>query len=175
MLNQLVLSAAEVHNTTISSMLVVTGSFVLLLVLLKIFAWDSIAAILKKREDTIANDLDSAEQARIKAAQLEQKRQNELSHSRSEAAEIIKQAKNSGETNRQAILKDAAEEAAQLREKAHSDISMERQAALESIKDDVVDISLQIAEKILSQELSSESHQTLINQYIEGLGSNNEA
>ena len=67
MFNQLVISVADVHNTTISSMVVVTGSFLLLLVLLKKFAWNTIAETLKKREDKIANDIDSAEQSRIEA------------------------------------------------------------------------------------------------------------
>ncbi|MGX7197159.1 F0F1 ATP synthase subunit B [Enterococcus olivae] len=175
MLNHLVLSVAEVHNTMISNMIVVTGSFVLLLVLLKIFAWDSIAAILKKREDKIANDLDSAEQSRVDAAKLAEERETQLSHSRVEASEIIKSARDTGETSRQAIVSDAKKEASRLKEKAQSDISIERQAAFASIKDDVADISLQIAEKILSQELSPEAHQTLIDQCIDGLGKKDEA
>jgi len=166
---------AEVQNTMISNMIVVTGSFVLLLVLLKIFAWDSIAAILKKREDKIANDLDSAEQSRIEAAKLAEEREAQLTHSRVEAAAIIKSAKDTGESSRQAIVNDAKKEATQWKEKAHNDITIERQAAFASIKDDVADISLQIAEKILSHELSPEAHQALINQCIDSLGKNNEA
>ncbi|HHA4562180.1 TPA: F0F1 ATP synthase subunit B, partial [Enterococcus faecium] len=46
--------------------------------------------------------------------------------------------------------------------------------ALNSVKDDVAELSLQIAEKILNKELSPEMHESLINQYIEGLGSSNE-
>uniref|UniRef100_UPI00403FB984 F0F1 ATP synthase subunit B n=1 Tax=Candidatus Enterococcus willemsii TaxID=1857215 RepID=UPI00403FB984 len=175
MFNLSVLSVAEVHNTMISNILVVTGSFVLLLVLLKIFAWDSIASIMKKREDKIANDLDSAEQSRIEAAKLADERKEQLSQSRSEAAEIIKRAKDSGEVSRQTILNNAKEEVSHLKEKAQNDISMERQTALASVKDEVAEISLQIAEKLLSQELSLESHQELIDECIEGLGTQDEA
>ncbi|WP_414842008.1 F0F1 ATP synthase subunit B [Enterococcus saccharolyticus] len=175
MLNHLVLSSAEVHNTMISNFVVVTGSFVLLLVLLKIFAWDSIAAIMKKREDKIANDLDSAEKSRIEAAKLEEERQMQLANSQTEAAEIIKNARDSGESSRQTILKDAEVEVTQMRDKAHNDIANERQAALSSVKDEIAGISLQIAEKILNQELSLESHKALIDQCIDGLGTTDEA
>ena len=167
MLNQFVLSMAEVQNTMISNILVVTGSFVLLLILIKRFAWDSISAILKKREETIANDLDSAERSRIEAVKLEDQRKVQLNNSRSEAAEIIKQAKDSGEVSRQAIMTDAKEEASQMKEKA--------QTAMLSIKDEVADLSLQIAEKILVQEISLENHQTLIDQCLDNIGQNNEA
>lgn len=175
MLNQFVLSMAEVQNTMISNILVVTGSFVLLLILIKRFAWDSISAILKKREETIANDLDSAERSRIEAVKLEDQRKIQLHNSRSEAAEIIKQAKDSGEVIRQAIMTDAKEEASQMKEKAQTAIALEKQTAMLSIKDEVADLSLQIAEKILVQELSLENHQTLIDQCLDNIGQDNEA
>lgn len=172
MLNQLAI--AEVGNPMLGNIIVVSGSFLILMVLLKHFAWGPISDILKKREDKIANDLDSAEQSRIKSAKLEQEREQQLLASRSDAADIIKHAKESGELSRQNILKETQEEVARLKSKAQSDITMERNTALNSVKDDVAELSLQIAEKILNKELSPEMHESLINQYIEGLGSSNE-
>ncbi|MFV0557417.1 MAG: F0F1 ATP synthase subunit B [Enterococcus sp.] len=168
------LVVAEVQNTTLGNMIVVSGAFVILVLLLKHFAWGNVAEMMKKREDKIANDLDSAEQSRISAAKLEQERQTQLLSSRSEAAEIIKSAKDSGELSRQNILKETKEDVSRLKEKANTDISLEREAAMNSVKDDVATLSLQIAEKILNKELSPELHESLINQYIENLGSENE-
>ncbi len=172
MLNQLAI--AEVGNPMLGNIIVVSGSFLILMVLLKHFAWGPISDILKKREDKIANDLDSAEQSRVKAAKLEQEREQQMLASRSDAADIIKNAKESGELSRQNILKETQEEVARLKTKAQSDIKLERDTALSTVKDDVADLSLHIAEKILNKELSPEMHESLINQYIEGLGSTNE-
>ncbi|WP_122646551.1 F0F1 ATP synthase subunit B [Enterococcus mediterraneensis] len=172
MLNHLVV--AEVQNTMLGNMIVVSGAFVILLILLKHFAWGAVSDMMKKRENKIANDLDSAEESRVNAAKLEKQRQEQLMNSRSEAADIIKSAKDSGELSRQNILNETKEEVSRMKEKAHSDISLEKEAALSDVKDDVAAISLQIAEKILNKELSPEMHESLINQYIEGLGSNNE-
>ena len=172
MLNQLAI--AEVGNPMLGNIIVVSGSFLILLFLLKHFAWGPISDILKKREDKIANDLDSAEQSRIKSAKMEQEREQQLLASRSDAADIIKNAKESGELSRQNILKETQEEVARLKSKAQTDIMLERDTALNSVKDDVADLSLQIAAKILNKELSPEMHESLINQYIEGLGSSNE-
>ena len=138
------------------------------------FAWGPISDILKKREDKIANDLDSAEKSRINSAKMEQEREQQLLASRSDAADIIKNAKESGELSRQNNLKETQEEVARLKSKAQTDIMLERDTALNSVKDDVADLSLQIAAKILNKELSPEMHESLINQYIEGLGSSNE-
>ena len=172
MLNQLAI--AEVGNPMLGNIIVVSGSFLILMFLLKHFAWGPISDILKKREDKIANDLDSAEKSRINSAKMEQEREQQLLASRSDAADIIKNAKESGELSRQNILKDTQEEGARLKSKAQADITLERDSALNSVKDDVADLSLQIAAKILNKELSPEMHESLINQYIEGLGSSNE-
>ena len=172
MLNQLAI--AEVGNPMLGNIIVVSGSFLILMFLLKHFAWGPISDILKKREDKIANDLDSAEKSRINSAKMEQEREQQLLASRSDAADIIKNAKESGELSRQNILKETQEEVARLKSNAQTDIMLERDTALNSVKDDVADLSLQIAAKILNKELSPEMHESLINQYIEGLGSSNE-
>lgn len=169
MLNHLVLAEASAANTMLGNIIVVTGSFLILLLLLKKFAWSSISAILKKREDKIANDLDSAEQSRISAQKLEQEREMQLANSRSDAAEILRSAKESGELNRQNILKETQEEVSRLKEKARTEIADQKQQAMTSVKDDVSELSLQIAEKILKQELNADAQNALINQYIEGL------
>lgn len=167
MLN-LVIAAAP--NTTLGNLIVVTGSFLILLLLLKKFAWKSVIEILKKREEKIANDLDSAEQSRFKAAQLAKERETQLQSSRSDAADIIKNAKENGELSRQNIIKDAKEEAALLKDRTKVEIQEERENALTAVKDDVADLSLQIAEKLLNKELTGDAHQELINEYIDRLG-----
>ncbi|MGX7148326.1 F0F1 ATP synthase subunit B [Enterococcus ureasiticus] len=173
MLDYLVIGEAG-PSTTIGTMIVVSGAFLILMLLIKKFAWEAITDMLKKREDKIANDLDSAEQSRIAAAKMQEERQQKLLSSKSEAAEIIKQAKENGDQNRQKMLAETNDEVSRLREKARLDISQEHEEALASVKDEVANLSLQIAEKILNKELTPDAHDSLINSYIEGLGKTNE-
>ena len=173
MLSNLVV--AESYNAMFGNIIVVSGSFLILMLLLKKFAWGSIAEILQKREEKIANDLDSAEQSRLAAAKLERQREEQLNASRSDAAAIIKNAKENGELSRQNILNETKAEVARLKEKSQSDIAQEREAALSNVKDEVAELSLQLAGKILEKELTPDAHNALISQYIEGLGSTNEA
>ncbi|AIM25266.1 F0F1 ATP synthase subunit B [Melissococcus plutonius] len=174
MLNNLVVGEVK-PSTTLGTIIVVTGAFLILMLLLKKFAWGAVTDMLKKREDKIANDLDSAEQSRIAAAKMEQERQQQLLSSKSDAAEIIKNAKESGEQTRQKLLNEANGEISHLKEKARGDISQEHDEAMASIKTDVSKLSIEIAEKILNKELSEASHEALINSYIESLGKSNEA
>lgn len=172
MLNNLVV--LEAANPTLGNIIVVSLSFLALMVLLKKFAWGSIIDIMHKREEKIANDLDSAEQSRIHATQMEQDREKQLMSSRTDAAEIIRSAKENGEASRQNILNETQNEVVQMKEKAKQDINQEREMAVASIKDEVAQISLELAGKILQEELTPETHEALISQYIKGLGSDYE-
>lgn len=58
-------------STTLGTMIVVSGAFLILMLLLKKYAWGAIVDILTQREEKIANDLDSAEQSRVAAAKME--------------------------------------------------------------------------------------------------------
>lgn len=174
MLNHLVLLNAA-PNTTISSFLVVTGSFVLLLVLLKHFAWEQISDVFKKRADQISNDLDSAEQSKINAQKYEKEIELRFTKSENEATLIVQEAKKEGESNRQIMLSQTQEEVSRLKEKAYQDINLERQTALDSAKKEIAELSIAVAEKILTSDLSLNHQEMLVNQYIEQLGSENEA
>ncbi|MHC5268157.1 F0F1 ATP synthase subunit B [Enterococcus sp. LJL98] len=171
MLNHLILLNAGGYQTTISSIVVVTGSFVLLLVLIKHFAWGQIVEVFQKREDQINHDLDSAEEARINAKKHEEAIIQRLANSREEATAIVKDAKQVGESNRQALLDQTKEEVARMKAKAEETLLTEKEQALVEVKEEVAKLSIQLAEKILAHELSLENQELLINQYIEDLGS----
>lgn len=174
MLNQWVVAEVS-QSTMLGNILVVTGAFLILLLLIKKFAWTQISDMLQKRQDKIANDLDSAEKSKIEAAQLARQRQEQLNASRSEASDILKSAKESGEKSRQNILTETKDEVSRLRQKAQTEIDQQKQEALASVKDDVADLSVSIAAKLLQKELSADAHKALIDQYITGLGQQHEA
>ena len=97
-----------------------------------------------------------------------------LSASQLEAATIVKDAKQVGEFNRQVILNETKEEVARMKEKAQAALLNEKEQALVEVKQEVAQLSIQLAEKILSHELSLENQEMLIDQYIDGLGSDYE-
>lgn len=137
----------------IGNFILIAGSFILLLVLIKKFAWSNITSIFEERAEKIATDIDSAEQARQKAEALAQKREDELSGSRKEAKTIIENAKETAEQSKANILADAKLEAGRLKEKANQEIAQNKVEALQSVKDEVADLTVSLAGKIISQTL----------------------
>ena len=161
-------------NITLSSLIgdfiLVAGSFLLLIVLIKKFAWDNITSTFEQRAKKISDDIDGAESARQKAEDLAQKRETELAGSRQEATTIIENAKETAEKNKAGILADAADEAGRLKEKANQEIAQTKAEAMNSIKGDVADLTVNLASKILGQKLDQEAHKELIDRYIDNLG-----
>lgn len=154
----------------IGNFILITGSFILLLVLIKKFAWSNITGIFEERAEKIASDIDRAEEARQKAEVLAQKREDELAGSRKEAKTIIENAKETVEQSKANILADAKLEAGHLKEKANQEIAQNKVEALQSVKGEVADLTISLAGKIISQNLDSHAHKALIDQYIDQLG-----
>lgn len=154
----------------IGNFILITGSFILLLVLIKKFAWSNITGIFEERAEKIASDIDRAEEARQKAEVLAQKCEDELAGSRKEAKTIIENAKETAEQSKANILADAKLEAGHLKEKANQEIAQNKVEALQSVKGEVADLTISLAGKIISQNLDSHAHKALIDQYIDQLG-----
>ncbi|MFS9043746.1 F0F1 ATP synthase subunit B [Streptococcus rubneri] len=157
-------------GTIIGDFILIAGSFLLLIFLVKKFAWGNITSILDARAEKITNDIDEAEAARKKAEELAAKREAELAGSRKEAASIVENAKETAEKNKSQILSEATQEAVRLKEKAQLEISQNKEEAMNSIKGDVADLTVNLAGKLLSQQLDSEGHRQLIDRYLNELG-----
>ena len=157
-------------GTIIGDFILIAGSFLLLIFLVKKYAWGNITSILDARAEKITNDIDEAEAARKKAEELAAKREEELAGSRQEATTILETAKETAEKNKAHILSEANQEALRLKEKAQLEISQNKEEAMNSIKGDVADLTVNLAGKLLSQQLDTEGHRQLIDRYLNELG-----
>ena len=157
-------------STIIGDFILIAGSFLLLIFLVKKYAWGNISSILDERAEKISSDIDGAEEARKKAEELASKREAELAGSRTEAKTIIENAKGTAEKSRADILAEAKLEAGRLKEKANQEIAQNKADALQSVKGEVADLTVSLAAKIISQNLDSHAHKELIDQYIDQLG-----
>ena len=157
-------------STIIGDFILIAGSFLLLIFLVKKYAWGNISSILDERAEKISSDIDGAEEARKKAEELASKREAELAGSRTEAKTIIENAKETAEKSKSDILAEAKLEAGRLKEKANQEIAQNKAEALQSVKGEVADLTVSLAGKIISQNLDSHAHKELIDQYIDQLG-----
>jgi len=133
--------------------------FVLLLLLLKKFAWGPILSALNDREEGIKNALDAAEKARLEMQNLQSDNQKLLQEARSERETMIKDAREIKEKMISDAKEEAKIEADKMITNAQAAIESEKKAAIVEIKNQVASLSIDIAEKVVKSELADKDKQ----------------
>jgi F-type H+-transporting ATPase subunit b len=144
--------------------------FIILLALLRKFAFGPIMNMMKQREQHIANEIDTAEQNHQEAKKLAEEQRELLKKSRTEAAELIENARKLGEEQKDGIIQAAREEANRLKEAAKQEIVQEKEQAVTALREQVASLSVLVASKVIEKELSLEDQEKLINEYIQEVG-----
>ena len=138
--------------------------------LFKKFLLKPVQKILEQRQQLVNADLDAAEAAKTQAQQAKEEYTRSLEGAKEEAAELVRSAARTAQTRSEQIILDAKEEAAAIRAKASDDIARERKNAVNEIKNDISDIAVSIAAKVVEKEISEQDHEKLISDFIDRMG-----
>ncbi len=134
-------------------------AFLVVFYILKKYAWPSILGGLKKREETIAESLASAEKIKAEMALMKSENESLLAQAREERAGMLKDAKNTADK----MVSDAKERAKSEYDKiltdAQSAIQQQKNAVLTDLKNQVGSLIIEVAEKVLRQELNDKAKQ----------------
>ena len=146
-------------------------TFALLAVLLRLFLYKPVLAMLDKRRQAVNEALDQAERTRIEAEKADERLQEKLNATRIEADRIISEARARAEENTAALLQQAKEDAERISAQAVADIALERERALAELREQTADLALLAAEKALTSTLTDEQQQKLLDSFVEQVGS----
>lgn len=144
--------------------------FLVLLALLKKFAWGPLMGIMQQREEHIANEINAAENSRQEAKNLLEEQRNLLKEARTEAHGLIENAKKQGDVQREEIIALARTEAERIKEAAKFEIDQQKEKAVAAIRQQVATLSVLIASKVVEKELTIQDQDKLINEYIQEAG-----
>ncbi|WP_416376059.1 F0F1 ATP synthase subunit B [Psychroserpens sp.] len=133
--------------------------FVLLLLLLKKYAWKPMLNAVNDREEGIKNALDSAEKAKLEMQNLQADNQKLLKEARAERESMLKEAREIKNKMIEDAKDQAKEEAGKLVAQAQASIETEKKAAIAELKSQVANLSIEIAEKVVREELSNKDKQ----------------
>ncbi len=133
--------------------------FILLLLLLKKFAWQPILDALNSREEGIQNALDEADKARQEMVDLKSSNDKILKEARAERDGLLKDARMIKEKMITEAKDEAKEQSNKIIEQAKQTIENENLAAITELKNQVAELSIGIAENIMKDELSNKGKQ----------------
>jgi F-type H+-transporting ATPase subunit b len=134
-------------------------SFLILMFILGKYAFPIIMKSLKEREDSITNALSAAEKAKKEMAALQADNEKLLVQARAERDLMLKEARDTKDAIVAEAKNKAQAEANKILATTRETINNEKNAAITELKNQVAAMSIEIAEKILRQELSNDEKQ----------------
>ncbi|SVA67074.1 uncharacterized protein METZ01_LOCUS119928 [marine metagenome] len=144
-------------------------TFLILFFVLAKFAWKPLLAALESRENTIKSSLEDAEKAKTELERLNAESEEIIAKARSEAQTIRVEAKSAAEKIKADVMVQAGEDAKKIRDEAEKQIQVEKDKAINEIRQEVVNLTMTVAEKVIKKNLSKEDNQSLIEDSIKHL------
>ncbi len=143
-----------------------TLSFGLVLIILRKFAWRPIMGTIRERESFIADSIRQSKRIQRELAELDATKEKLLIQAREKAEEVLRQAKLEGEEVIKKAQAQARKEASLIVDAAKTSILAERKAAEREIREQIVMLSIDVAQKVLREELKDAGKK---NKYVDKL------
>lgn len=140
--------------------------FLILLAILRKFAWGALLGAMEQRSRRIASEFEGIEKAKLELDRLKQDYQQHLAKIEEEARGKIQQAVNEGRRVASEIEEEARAHARETLEKTKETIAQEVAKARVELKEQVVDLAIQATHKILQQNLDEETDRRMIEAFI---------
>jgi len=146
-------------------------NFTLLFILIYMFGFKRILAMLDERSRKVAEGLEKAEQIKQQAAEADKALRAQLDTARKESQAIIAQAAQMGERAKEEAREAAKKEAEILIARAKGEIQRERDEIVESLRREFAEIAILGAEKVIQQRLDREGNRKIVDKVLEESGS----
>ena len=152
------------------TLVVVILNLFLQIFLLKKFLLDKVMKVLQQRREEADKEIADAEKANQEAQAIKAAYEENMQKAKSEAAGILASAKTTADLHSEQIIRQAQAEAVQIKQKAAADIAQEKKKALNEAKDEISDMAMAIAGKVVGRSLKDEDQSALVDEFIEQLG-----
>ena len=140
--------------------------FLVLLVVLRRFAWKPIITQLRHREEHVAETVSRAERREVEAEELLKQYKDKIAEAEREAESLLGKAREAAAAARQELLESAQREAEASAREARREIERARRAALRDLCETTAQLSTEVAGKIIARELGDDDHARLVRESL---------
>ena len=142
------------------------------LLVVKIFFLDKIKAILDQRREAADKQITEAENAKSEALAIKKTYEQNMLEAKAKADDLLLTAQRTANSRSEEIISQAQQQAAQIKSKAAADIELEKKKALNEAKNEISDLAMAIAGKVVARELNAGDQADMIDRFIDELGDN---
>jgi F-type H+-transporting ATPase subunit b len=157
------------NRQILSEIIVQVLGFGIVFLILKHFAWSKLLGAIDLRRKKIEDDLSAVEKKRRDIEQMEREYRQRLEHIEQEARLKIQEAAHQGLGLAKEIQDKARADAQRMIERAKAEIDQEVAKARVTLRDDIVEMSGLVTEKILKEKLDAREHRKIVDQFIKEL------
>ena len=142
------------------------------LLIVKIFFLDKIKAIIDQRREAADKQITEAETAKSEALAIKKTYEQNMLEAKAKADDLLMTAQRTANSRSEEIISQAQQQAAQIKSKAAADIELEKKKALNEAKNEISDLAMAIAGKVVARELNAGDQADMIDRFIDELGDN---
>ena len=142
------------------------------LLIVKIFFLDKIKAILDQRREAADKQITEAENAKSEALAIKKTYEQNMLEAKAKADDLLMTAQRTANSRSEEIISQAQQQAAQIKSKAAADIELEKKKAINEAKNEISDLAMAIAGKVVARELNAGDQADMIDRFIDELGDN---
>ena len=142
------------------------------LAIVKIFFLDKIKAILDQRREAADKEITDAQNAKAEAMTIKATYEENMRQSKAKADALLLSAQQTAALRGEEIIQDAQRSAVQIKQKAEADIAQEKKKAINDAKNEISEMALAIAGKVVGRELNAADQSALVDSFIAELGDN---
>ncbi len=143
---------------------------VALFLVAKKFLLGPILKMIEDRQKEIDDQYAAADEAKASALALEAEYRQKLSVAAETSERMVKEAVARGQARQEEIVQAAKQEASAILDKANADIAQEKKKALNDAKDEISEIAMVIATKVVARQLTGDDQTAMVDNFIDGLG-----
>ncbi len=142
---------------------------VVLIFVVKHFFWEKVTAFIEERQAIIDKDLNQAAALKEASNELKLEAEHELEEVRKEAKTILDNAKNQAADQSRQLLAKAKDEAASIKKSAQRDLAQEVELARRQLRQEIIEVAMELSERVIAQEISEDTYERLIDEAIEAV------
>lgn len=147
-------------------------TFLLLMLVLRRFAWGPITSALVAREKGIQESMDQAKVALEEAKAIQADNTTARREAEASAQALLREAREDAERLRGEEVDKTREQIQAMQDSARQEIERERDSALEALRHQVADLAIQAAEKILHENLDADRQTRIVNDFLGNISEN---
>ena len=170
MIETLNVQTLDVISINLWQILISLANLLLIFLILKKLLWKPVKKVMQQRRDMVDKQFADAADAEAKANEDKAQWAEKLATADDEAAARIADADETARRHGERVIAEAKDKAAGIIRQAEAEAELERQKATASIRDEIADVSAELAQKMLEREISVEDHRAMIASFLDEVG-----